>query len=928
VVSFILLSAFCLISARHATAAIINQPMTGSSAPGWVFGGTPTSALLTGTGAPDPVGDGWLRLTNNNTNQAGYAFYDTPFDVSNGVVIQFDYVTYGGTGADGYTVFLFDGGVTPATFQIGASGGSLGYAPKTAAPVSPGLSSGYIGVGIDEFGNFSNPTEGRTGGPGQRAQSVAVRGPASSNYAYIGGTAANIGTLWFAGTRPVQTGPNYRKVIIQLTPVAAPNYLRADVYIQFGAGQSYTQVLSGLNVGLQPPATVKIGFAASTGGSTNYHEIRNLVIDPLSTAINLGMTKTASLASIALNSALTYTVTARNYGPSNVTASNVPISDNVPPQLTGVTWNCAGSSGGATCGAASGVGNAISTTATLPFNGTVTYTISGTLTATPPGSVLTNSASLTVPGGVTDYNPADNSASVSVNVVGAGAGVTVSGTVYNDVNLNGVLDGGETSSNINNIFAKLFKPDGTWLQTVAVNQASGAYSFNAVPAFGTYTVILSNNNAATFTPAFPDIQWVFTQPLNYTLTNVSVGNANVTGQNFGVFRGTRLAGRVFVDNGIGGGIANDGLQNGSEAGLYGVAVGVCNNTANCTGSTNTIATTTTDSNGDYVLFIPWASGFNAGTARVAHNLLTNYQMVNYNAGTTPGSAVSTAGAYMTFTFARGTGHSGILLGDVLDNTFVVTPQAQTSPAGTTVYYPHTFTPGSGGSLAISVNSRTQAAWPAVVPYRDTACDGIYSSASDPVLTNPIVVTFGSPVCILAAVSIPVGAATGTVDTLTVRSTFTFTGSARPAASTYDVVDTTTVGPSSSLTVNKLANPTPKVTSGVDITYTMTVTNIGGGTALNVLVVDDFSPYTQWNLNSFGAGVPFQFTDGSPVSGLTMGTPLYSNDRGATWLYTPTSGGGGAPAGYDGNVTSFRLPMTGTMNANNANFTVKYVVKVK
>ena len=88
-----------------------------------------------------------------------------------------------------------------------------------------------------------------------------------------------------------------------------------------------------------------------------------------------------------------------------------------------------------------------------------------------------------------------------------------------------------------------------------------------------------------------------------------------------------------------------------------------------------------------------------------------------------------------------------------------------------------------------------------------------------------------------------------------------------------------------------------------------------------------SPYVQWGLNSYGAGIAFQFTDGTPASGLTLGTPVYSNNSGSTWVYTPTSGGGGAPAGYDDNVTNWQIPMNGTMNANGANFTINYKVRV-
>ena len=77
-------------------AIIINAPMTDTNATGWVLGGNPTSSLLTGNGTIDPVGSGWLRLTNNSGNQTGFAYNTTSFDLSLGLLIQFDYTTWGG----------------------------------------------------------------------------------------------------------------------------------------------------------------------------------------------------------------------------------------------------------------------------------------------------------------------------------------------------------------------------------------------------------------------------------------------------------------------------------------------------------------------------------------------------------------------------------------------------------------------------------------------------------------------------------------------------------------------------------------------------------------------------------------------------------------------------------------------------------------
>jgi uncharacterized repeat protein (TIGR01451 family) len=134
----------------------------------------------------------------------------------------------------------------------------------------------------------------------------------------------------------------------------------------------------------------------------------------------------------------------------------------------------------------------------------------------------------------------------------------------------------------------------------------------------------------------------------------------------------------------------------------------------------------------------------------------------------------------------------------------------------------------------------------------------------------------------------------------------------------------------SLTVIKSATPSPAVNPGQVVTYSVLLTNTGAGGATSVIAQDQLSPYVYWGINSFGAGIAFQLIDGASPnqSGLTLGTPVYSSNNGSTWTYAPVSGGGGAPAGYDANVTNWRIPMTGTMNANGANFTVNYRVQVK
>ena len=150
---------------------------------------------VTGT-LPDPVGQGALRLTNGDTtlngsngnNQTGAVVSTVPFPATQGIQVTFSTRTYGGngytngssqkSGADGITFFLLNGGTpsSPATPSIGAYGGSLGYSCAQGKNPANGVVKGYLGVGIDEFGNFINPGDNTASGPGVSPGYVGVRG--------------------------------------------------------------------------------------------------------------------------------------------------------------------------------------------------------------------------------------------------------------------------------------------------------------------------------------------------------------------------------------------------------------------------------------------------------------------------------------------------------------------------------------------------------------------------------------------------------------------------------------------------------------------------------------------------------------------------------------------------------------------------------
>ena len=130
-----------------------------------------------------------------------------------------------------------------------------------------------------------------------------------------------------------------------------------------------------------------------------------------------------------------------------------------------------------------------------------------------------------------------------------------------------------------------------------------------------------------------------------------------------------------------------------------------------------------------------------------------------------------------------------------------------------------------------------------------------------------------------------------------------------------------------LTTTKVSSASSTLPGG-NISYTLATTNLAEAEAYDVKVTTTISPHLYFRLDTFGPGEPFRFTEGAIPSGLATGTPEFSDDGGDEWDYTPMSGAGGAPAGYDGNVTNWRMTMSGVMAADGASFDIEYEALVR
>ena len=158
---------------------------------------------------------------------------------------------------------------------------------------------------------------------------------------------------------------------------------------------------------------------------------------------------------------------------------------------------------------------------------------------------------------------------------------------------------------------------------------------------------------------------------------------------------------------------------------------------------------------------------------------------------------------------------------------------------------------------------------------------------------------GASAIVTARLTVPAGASIGTVEI----GVLTATGQVTLA--TDNATDVTTIV-AGNLSLVKSVNPAGNQAPGTDLTYTVDYQNLGSASVTAIVLYDAIPTWTQFQVGSA--------TSGTAPASVTAITIEYSDDNGATWTYAPASGGGGAPAGYDANVTNVRWVFTGDLLA--------------
>jgi uncharacterized repeat protein (TIGR01451 family) len=717
-----------------------------------------------------------------------------------------------------------------------------------------------------------------------------------------GGAAALIGTITFPGGATPGTigvGVDGSRILVTTTTTAA---------------NMYAVTLPSLSASL---------VGALSGGTTATGDLSTIVVPQP----DISVTKTDGLTNVYQGLLVTYTVVVRNNGTYTVAANLI---DTVPASLTGVTWTCAASAG-STCDAASGSGNAISTGATLAASGTATYTVKGTVNVSSGSIANTATASLDATW-LTESNAANNSATDTDTVVAAAnlsitkttastftvgsnatytltaknsgpqsaAGtITVSDTLPAGLSYVSATGTGWTCSNASGTVACTRAgpvTSGTTLPAITLTVAVGAAAAPSV----TNTASVSSNT--TFDPDSSDNSSSVTSPVTVptdltiakshagNFTRGTTGSYSLTVTNAG---GTATSGTVTVSDTL-----PAGLSYSSAAGT-GWTCGVAGQAITCTRS----------------------DALAAGASYPAITVVVN--------------VLQTAGSSLT-------------------NTAAVSGGGQTNTSNDSASDPTTVVSSSDLSLSKTVNNPNPIQGQNVT-FTITLTNSGPSNATNVVVADalpaglafvsatPSAGTYTSGTGAWSVASLASGASATLQLVARVNSTGTITNTAEVNASDQPDPDSTpgnnnpaeddrasaSIGAAAppNITLTKSVTPSGTQVPGTQITYTVVLQNTGGSPA-SAFVLTDPNPATTLKINDYT-----DFKVGSvtnTLGSLTSVTVAYSSDNGATWTYTPVSGAGGAPAGFDRNVTHIRWSFTGSLvqTAPNNSGSVSFTARIR
>ncbi|MCC5789002.1 MAG: DUF11 domain-containing protein [Opitutales bacterium] len=449
----------------------------------------------------------------------------------------------------------------------------------------------------------------------------------------------------------------------------------------------------------------------------------------------------------------------------------------------------------------------------------------------------------------------------------------ISGFVYDDVNLNDVRDAGEDWTDAPAVYINLVDlDDGLLVASALVDDDTGFFEFlEFIP--GNYRLVLTNSSTSLV--ASEPGGWLFQSPDTGDQT-FELAEADQENRNFGLIRVRVIEGVVFLDTGIGGGVANDGERNGGENGLGNVRVRLLE------GAT-VLSQATTGGGGAFILSIP--PGTTAGTT-------LTIEKTNPGAHLSTGAQVGTTGGtydrdtdQLIFTYPGGD-LEGIEMGVVPENAFL-NDGSQSILPGAVAFYRHSYFAKTSGTVTFTLSNQQQPTIPwSRLLYQDLACNG-QISGGDPIIEGvPITVTAGEEICLILRETAPQGAPFGAKSETEITATFSFDNATPPLPDDLRVRRDVTIVAASGTPGLSLTKEVDKATAapGETITYTITYTNDGSEDLQELFIFDRTPAWTSFDAASSGS-LPDNLT------GVTITDPGNEGTGAIQWEFSGTLGPG-------------------------------------
>ncbi|GHB67277.1 hypothetical protein GCM10007390_20730 [Persicitalea jodogahamensis] len=598
---------------------------------------------------------------------------------------------------------------------------------------------------------------------------------------------------------------------------------------------------------------VNTATVAAPAGVIDNNQANNSATDTdaQNSVADLAITKTDGSATYTPGLPLTYTIVVSNAGPSNVIGATV--ADIIPVSLTGVTWSSATAGTASVVTGATGSGNALSASVSIPAGAgnTVTFTVTGTVSAAATGD-LVNTATVTAPTGVTDPTPANNSATdtdaqnsvadLAVTKTDGSATYTPGTTTTYTIVVNNAGPSNVTGATVSDN-----APAGTTISSWTAAFAGGATGTASGSGNISQTVSLPSGGSITYTVA---VAVPSSRTGNLANTATVTAPAGVTDNN--------QANNSATDTDAQNSVADLAITktDGSAAYTPGLTV-TYTIVVNNAGPSNVTGATVSDNAPAGTTISSWTAAFAGGAMGTASGSGNISQTVSLPSG---GS--------VTYTVAVAVPSSRT--GNLVNTATVAAPAGVTDPTPANNSATDTDTQNSVADLAITKTDGSATYTPGLpLTYTIVVSNAGPSNVTGAAVSDaiPIVLTnvtwtsatagtasvvsggSGSGNNLSASVSIPAGAG-NTV-------TFTVTGTVS-AAATGNLVNTATVMAPAGVTDNNQANnsatdtdtPAPRTDLsisktvvvqrpeiGANVTFTLVVTNNGPSVATGVSVAD-------------------------------------------------------------------------------------------